>query len=90
VDQQTFTDAVSKILASRQPDESSSVIVYLNNQTEIQTDYYQFEEDEQPVKWVRLYLKDHHKPEDAKLLLHPIAVVKLRDIQAVFDHSNWC
>jgi len=90
MDRQTFIDTVSKILASRQPDESSSVIVYLNNQTEIQTDYYQFEEDEQPVKWVRLYLKDLHKTENTKQLIYPIAVVKLRDIQAVFDHSNWC
>jgi hypothetical protein len=90
MDHQTFTNTVSELLASRQPDESASFIVHLNNQTEIHTDHYEFEEGELPVKWVRLYRKDHHKTDDGKNILYPIAVVKLRDIDAVLDHSNWC
>ena len=86
VDRQTFADTVAKLLASRPPEYNKSFIVHLKNDTEILTDYFEFEHSD---RWVRFYITDHHKPEDVKKLLYPIAVVKLADIDAVLDHSNW-
>ena len=94
MDKQTFIGTISELLTARQnaetPDNSTSFIVCLNNNTEIHADHFDFEEDEQPVKWVRLYLKDLHNNDNGKQILYPIAVVKLQDINAIFDHSNWC
>jgi len=90
VDRQSFTDAVLKLLMSREPDAGKSFVVVLKNNAEIHTDYFEFEEDKEPVKWVRFYITDLHKPEDAKRLIYPIAVVKLEDIDTILDHSNWC